>query len=476
MEKFVSKNAQERGTKSFEKMKHKHSLIGVLMTFVMLFMNTSGVAIAEDLDSAKMKVYVFDMKEMIAPPVWRTTKMAIERAHEENADIILIHMNTYGGMLDAADSIRTLILDTDIPIYVFIDKNAASAGALISIACDSIYMAPGASMGAATVVNQQGEQMPDKYQSYMRSMMRSTAEAKGRDPEIAQAMVDPRVYVPGISDSSEVLTFTVSEAIEFGFCEGQAEDIPELLKNTGIDDYEMIKHKLTATDKIIGWLINPFVSGILIMLIIGGIYFELQSPGIGFPIAASIIAALLYFAPLYIEGLANNWEILIFVVGVILIAVEIFAIPGFGIAGVLGILLMVTGLTLSMVGNIGPGTFDYDFSNLVRAFFVVITAVVVAIFGSIIITKQLFNTQNIIGGRLALSKTQQVDEGYTSATIAYKNMLKKQGVARTMLRPSGKIEIDGDLYDATAIVGYIDKGEKIIVVDYQTSQLIVKKA
>ena len=140
-------------------------------------------------------VYTFNIDEMIAPPVWRTTKIAIENAHKNDADLILISMNTYGGMLDAADSIRTKILDSQIPIYVFIDKNAASAGALISIACDSIYMAPGSNIGAATVVDQEGKVLPDKYQSYMRSMMRSTAEAKGRNPEIAQAMVDPKVLI-----------------------------------------------------------------------------------------------------------------------------------------------------------------------------------------------------------------------------------------------------------------------------------------
>lgn len=431
---------------------------------------------ATDNDSTAVSVYTFDIKEMIAPPVWRTTKQAIDQAIEKKADLILIHMNTYGGMLDAADSIRTKILNCKIPVYVFIDKNAASAGALISIACDSIYMAPGASIGAATVVNQQGEQMPDKYQSYMRSMMRATAEANDRDPEIAQAMVDPRVYVPGISDSNQVLTFTVSEAIKFGFCEGEANDIPGVLKDAGIKDYKIIKHQLTATDRIIGWLINPIVSGILIIIIIGGIYFELQTPGIGFPIAAAILAALLYFAPLYLEGLANHWEILIFVLGLILIAVEIFAIPGFGVTGIAGILLMITGLTLSMVGTEGPGTFDVDFSGLVRAFFVVIISFVVAIFGSIFLSKELFNTNYAIGGRLALSKTQKQEEGYTSANVQYKNMISKEGIARTILRPAGKVEIEGDIFDATALSGYIDKDEKIIVVNYQTSQLIVKKA
>jgi len=305
-------------------------------------------------------------------------------------------------------------------------------------------------------------------------MMRSTAEAKGRDARIAQAMVDPKIYVAGISDSGQVLTFTVSEAINYGFCEGEAENIEEVLDLAGIDDYEMEKHQLTAADKMIGWLINPFVSGILIMIIIGGIYFELQTPGIGFPIAASIIAALLYFAPLYLEGLANHWEILIFIAGLVLIAVEIFAIPGFGVAGILGIILMVTGLTLSMVDQIGPGIFDYDLSKLVRAFFIVVIAFFISIAGSIILTKQLFTTTTF--GQLALSKTQDAGEGYTSATDDYTAMIGKMGVTRTILRPAGKVKIDDDLFDAVALTSYIEKNQPVKVVDYRNAQLVVKKA
>ena len=447
----------------------------LISTITLLMLVLASIPVVSSEDSTDFKIYVFDIKEMIAPPVWRTTKLAIERAEEQNSDLIVIHMNTYGGMLDAADSIRTKILDTDIPIYVYIDKNAASAGALISIACDSIYMASGASIGAATVVNQSGEQMPDKYQSYMRSMMRATAEAKGRDPEIAQAMVDPRVYVPGVSDSSEVLTFTSSEAIEHGFCEGQFEEMEAIFEAQGITDYDIIKHEITATDKIIGWLIHPVVSGILIMVIIGGIYFELQTPGVGFPIAAAVLAALLYFAPLYLEGLASNWEILIFLAGLILIAVEIFAIPGFGVAGIAGITLMLAGLTLSMVENVEPGTFNYDFSKVIRAFFIVVISFTVSIILSIVLTKQLFNTNFSIGSKLALAKTQDSSEGYSSASESYKSMLNKTGKAMTILRPSGKVEIDGDMYDATALTGFIENGEEIEVVNYQTGQLFVKK-
>ncbi len=445
-------------------------LIRILL--LVIFITNVFPAVAEN-DTTVAKVYSFDIKEMIAPPVWRTTKNAIEEAEELNSDLIIIHMNTYGGMLDAADSIRTKILNTEIPVYVFIDKNAASAGALISIACDSIYMASGASIGAATVVNEKGEQMPDKYQSYMRAMMRATAEAKGRDPKIAQSMVDPKVYVAGISDSGQVLTFTTSEAIEHGFCEAEVDNIEDVLKTAGIKNYKLVRHELTATDKIIGFLISPMVSGVLIMIILGGIYFEFQSPGIGFPIAAAASAALLYFAPLYLEGLANHWEILLFIVGLILVAIEVFALPGFGVAGVLGVVFMITGLTLSTVQNMGEGMFDYDYSLVIKSFFVVIIAFFLSIVVSIWLSSKMFATNGF--GNFALAKTQNADEGYTTATEEYVEMTGKTGVAMTILRPSGKILIDGDMFDATAITGYIEKDDKIEVVGYQTGQLIVKK-
>jgi len=441
--------------------------------YIALIAGVSNFSNAQTDSSGVYTVYTFNIKEMIAPPVWRTTKLAMENAAKMKADLILIHMNTYGGTLDDADSIRTKILNSKIPVYVFIDKNAASAGALISISCDSIYMAPGASIGAATVVNQNGEALPDKYQSYMRSMMRATAEAKGRDALIAQAMVDPRLNVPGVSDSGQVLTFTTSEAIQHNFCEGQADNLEEVLEHAGVENYTFINHEISAVDKMIGWLINPVISGILIMIIIGGIYFELQSPGIGFPLAAAVLAALLYFAPLYLEGLANHWEILIFVVGVVLVLIEIFVIPGFGITGITGIIFIITGLTLSMVGNIGPGAFDYDYKLLMQSFFTVIISFFLALIFSFFLTKKLFTSRSF--GHLALTKTQQASEGYTSASADYKNMLQKKGATVTILRPTGKIIIEGNLYDATAISGYIDKDEKVVVVNYQTSQLIVKK-
>ncbi|MEE4286354.1 MAG: S49 family peptidase, partial [Mariniphaga sp.] len=350
---------------------------------------------AEDEKSNEKLVYKLNIKQEITRATWRQTQQAFEAADSLGADVFLIHMNTYGGTVLDADSIRTKILQSKIPVYVFIDNNAASAGALISIACDSIYMRPGGSIGAATVVNQTGQAMPDKYQSYMRSTMRATAEGKGkktvivgndtlqqwrRDPQIAEAMVDPSVFIEGIIDTGKVLTFTPAEAIEYGFCEGIAENVPEVLQKVGIEEYRIVEYEPSFIERIIGFLVHPMVSGLLIMAIIGGIYFEMQTPGIGFPLGVAILAAVLYFAPLYLEGLAENWEILLFLAGLILIALEIFVIPGFGIAGISGVLLVFVALVLSLIGNV---VFDFEPVDTSKLGVAIMT-VVVGIFGGFI--------------------------------------------------------------------------------------------
>lgn len=421
----------------------------------------------------KRRVYKFDIKEEIGPPVWRKMQKAFEEAEEWEADLILLHMNTYGGMVIHADSMRTKILNSKIPVWVFIDNNAASAGALISIACDSIYMRKGANIGAATVVNQTGEAMPDKYQSYMRSTMRSTAEAKGRNPDIAQAMVDESIKVDGISDSGKVLTFTASEAMANGFCEGMHESVKEVLEENGFPQYEQKTFVVTGLETFIGWMVNPAVSGILIMIIIGGIYFELQTPGVGFPIAAAIIAALLYFTPLYLEGLAENWEVILFLVGIVLLAVEIFVLPGFGVAGIAGAAFIMASLILSLVGNVG---FDFEFTmpqEIMTAFFTVMLSSVVGFFGSLYLAKKLLTTSAL--SSLVLASVQNKNEGYVGVDTKEAALIGKEGVAFTVLRPSGKVQIDNDIYDATALMGFIEKGDEIVVIKYETAQLFVKK-
>ncbi len=420
------------------------------------------------------KVFTFAIDQDIDPGMNRRVKLAIDQAEALKVDIILIEMDTYGGAVTDADEIRTRILESKIPVYVFINKDAASAGALISIACDSIYMAPGASIGAATVVNgTDGAAAPDKYQSYMRSMMRSTAEATGRNPQIAEAMVDEKLVVPGISDSSSVITFSVAEAIQNGFCEGEYATAKEILAAQGLQSAEIIAYEEKTVDTIISFFLSPAVSGILILLIIGGIYFELQTPGVGFPLAVALSAALLYFIPYYLNGLAENWEILAFVIGIILLAVEFFILPGFGVFGVAGIVLTLGGLVLGMLPN---QAFDFELVPSSQLFGALLTVILSALVG-VGMVFWLTPKVNEWGAfkHLTLATTQDRSKGYTSSTYS-EDMVGKIGKVHSRLRPSGKVEIAGEIYDAYSRGEFLEQGESIEVISTEGTSLRVKKS
>ncbi|POY36472.1 serine protease [Solitalea longa] len=445
-------------------------MIARIYFLFILFLLLSNSIVAQTTD--KLKVYQFRIGEEIAPAAWRKTKQAYDEAEKIKANLIVIDMNTYGGMLDMADSIRTKILESPIKTIVFINNNAASAGALIAIACDKIYMRNAASIGAASVVNQSGAIMPEKYQSYMRSLMRATAEANGRDPRIAEAFVDSNTVIEGVKAKGTVLTFTTSEAIANKYCDGKAESIYDILKQENIANYDLQVQQLTWIDHVIDFLTKPAVSGVLILLIIGGIYFELQAPGIGFALLVAVIAALLFFAPLYLQGLAANWEILLFVIGILLLLAEIFIIPGFGIAGISGIILIICGLAFSLVAN---NMFDFSLSGgkLMNSFVIVIVSMIGSIILALIFGKNLFNSQ--LFQHAVLKDEQKASDGYVSS-IPKLNLTGSIGIALTDLRPAGKILIDNERYDALSEGDFIIKGTKVVVIKHETISIFVRKS
>lgn len=417
-------------------------------------------------------VYRFDVKEDIGPNSWRTTKNAFDQAEAMQAEMVLMELNTFGGMVNFADSIRSRILDSPLKTVVYINHNAASAGALISLAADRIYMSKGSSIGAASVVDQTGEVMPEKYQSYMRGLMRATAEAKGRDPRIAEAFVDPEIDLPGIKPPGKILTLTSSEAMELGLIDGELDSIWDIYEAEGLSSPAETKHQITWIDQVIAFLINPAVSGILILIIIGGIYFELQTPGVGFPLIAAIIAGVLFFAPLYMQGLADNWEIALFILGVFLIILEIFVIPGFGLPGILGIVFMICGLAFSMVAN---DWLNFKISApglLMQSFLIVIISLAASIVLMVIFGKSMLQSRAF--KRLVLQDEQRSVEGYTSSRLLA-DLVGREALAKTVLRPSGKIEIDGKWYDAVALDGFVELGEQVTVVKHENYNLFVRR-
>lgn len=416
-------------------------------------------------------VMVMDIKDVIDPRMHRYVDLALNEADAIKADIVIIEMDTYGGTLNDAKEIVDKVMHFKKPVWVFINSDAASAGALISIACDSIYMAPGATIGAATVVDGQGQKAPDKYQSYMRSIMRSTAEENGRDPKIAEGMVDEALVIEGIKEAGQIITFSTSEALQHGFCDAKVESIGEILERNRVENYTIHKFELGATEKIISLVLNPFISSILILVIIAGIYFEMQTPGMGFAGLAALIALVLYLVPYYLNGLAANWEIIAFFLGLVLIAVEIFVLPGFGVAGISGLVLTVGSLFLIMINN---DAFNFEFVAMNDLLYALAAALGGTLGGMILL---------LVGGsklpetrffkHIALTDTQNRSEGY----VAYQyteSLLGRKGTAETVLRPSGKVLIDGKIYDAYTRGDYIDKGQIVEVISEEGTSLKVK--
>ena len=458
-----------------------------IILFIVLLGFTYNVTAQENTESKKAIIYQINIQTEINTTSRIYLSNGLKEANALNADAILLHLNTYGGTVVDADSMRSAVLYNPIPVYVFVDNNAASAGALIAIACKKIYMRRGANIGAATVVDgNSGEAMPDKYQSYMRSIIRSTAESHGkdmivtgkdtvyrwvRDPRIAEAMVDERINIPNVVDSGKVLTFTAQEALKFGYCDGIAENTNEVVTQyLGYDDYKLVEYKPTFFDNLKGFLTNPAFQAILIMIIIGGIYFELQSPGFGFPAIAAITAAVLYFTPLYLDGLVQNWEIIVFIIGILLILFEVLVFPGHGVSLAAGIILTGVGLVFSLLNN-DYFTFEHvrmpDISRSILTVFsgMLMGMIIVLWLSSRIGEKGMFR-------KIALT-TDLAESG--SADREVHNLVGKTGKAMTVLRPSGKIIIDNEVYDAVSNQGFIDSGTIVTVVKFENMQVYVEK-
>ena len=302
-------------------------------------------------------------------------------------------------------------------------------------------------------MDQSGRPMPDKFQSFMQATMRATAESHGkvieridggdtvwrwhRDPLVAEAMVGRSA---GDSTTLRVLTLTADEAVQRHFSEGSASSVAEVLQRAGVEDYTLYVYEPTTLDRVLGWLMNPVAQGIFIMLIIGGIYFELQTPGIGFPLVAAVLGAVLYFAPLYLEGVAQNWELLLFVVGLLLLAVEIFVLPGFGIAGVAGIAAVVTGLAFAAIDNelfrhVTSG--EVSVAWVVRPFAVVIISSVTAFVAALWLGCRFLTGSSPLRERIVLTTRMTPEQGYVGQQPSLPDLIGRTGTVTAVLRPSG---------------------------------------
>ena len=443
-------------------------LAGALLAVLGL---ASGPASAQsaDLELGSGPVYHVTIDGMIDAALSTYVDRALADAEADSAAVVVLTIDTFGGLVDAADRIVKSLLATPVPVVAVVEKNAISAGALITYSADRIYVTPGATMGAATAVDGAGTYATEKIQSAIRAMIRSTAEANGRDGRIAEAMVDERISIPGVVEEGELLTVTADEAVQLGIADGQIPTESAVLAELGLDGRAEVEHSASGAEKVLRFLGSPIMASLLMMMMLGGLYFELQTPGVGFPGAMSVIGAGLFFAPHYLLGLAASWEIALFAVGVILLMVEIFVTPGFGVFGISGLIATVCALLIALIPNVG---FDFPTDGeIARASATLAATMVLLVVFGFSLSKYLPRSERF--SRLILSDDLAAATGHTSASTDI-GLVGLRGTAVTSLRPSGTAEIDGRRIDVVAMGQFVDSGEPVEVVSARGAVVEVK--
>ncbi len=413
-------------------------------------------------------VYLIKIDREIGVGLVPYVKRGIEEAEKNKADAILFEINTFGGRVDAATQLKDLIVNAKLPTIAFVNKRAISAGALITLSARKIVMAPGSSIGATTVVDQAGKKQSEKYQSFMRSEMRATAEENGRPKKIAEGMVDERIVVPGLVDSTKLITLTAEEAVHYGIADTVLSDVKSALAWAGYPDAEVIEVNENAGEEIVSFLNHPIVVSLLLMVGMVGMFVEIKTPGWGIAGTLSLIAFFLFFGSGLILELVSALDIILFIVGVVALILEIFVIPGFGVFGIIGIVSIIASLFLGLM----PST-DFLTPEAVQlAIWELTGALVATIIFSYFLLKILPKSKMF--NKLILKDHIAAASGYTVKENVRK-LLGKEGRAISDLRPAGIGEFDGNRIDVVTEGDYIENGEKIIVIAEEGSKVVVKK-
>ena len=435
---------------------------------VLLFMGTLG-SVAQAQTERKI-VYVAPIQGIIDLGLAPYVQRVLDEAQVAGAAAVVLEINTFGGRVDAAVQIRDALLNSRVPTIAFINKRAISAGALISLAAETIVMSGGGTIGAATPVQagQPGgasQPVAEKTVSYVRKEFRATAESRKRPLLVAEAMVDADVAIPGVIAKGKLLTLTTEEALKLKLADIRADTLEEALQKLGLGGAEIRGASVNWAENIVRFLTHPTVSSLLITIAMVGILIELRTPGFGVPGALGVSSLALFFWGHWIVQLAGLEELLLALVGVLLLALELLVIPGFGIAGIAGILAIFAGLVLSMLG---PGdTPQFIMEATVRVIFSVLIALVASLGLMRLLPKLPF------GRRLVLDTELKAGEGFASPPETDVQWLGKTGRATSPLHPSGIAEIDGHRLDVISEGELIDAGTLIQVVRVDSNRIVV---
>lgn len=375
----------------------------------------------------------------------------------EGVKAVIFVVDTFGGAVDAATQIRDKILELNskgILTIGWIKGRAWSAGALITLATKKIVFSSGGSMGAA-------EPIPatEKTISALKGEFESTCEANERDPLIGAAMVDKEIEIEGIVKKGEILTLSKDTAKKVGFLDFEANSIEEILSEYNLKNYEVVDIKYSLTEKIARFITQSTIREILLVIGFLGLLIEATTPGFGVPGTMGIISLALFFGGHMIAGLGNWFYVGLFIVGVILLLIEIFLIPGFGLTGIAGIILIF----ISIFFTLGGGTRALYSIGIVAAILLILFIILLVLFPKL-----------PIWNKLGLKESLKTEKGYT-AYSQLEELIGKEGIVLTTLRPSGTIEIDGKRYDAISLGEFIEKDSKVKVIKIEGGKIIVEK-
>ncbi len=428
---------------------------------------------------------------------------SIKEAETNNAVSIIFTINTFGGRVDAATQIKDAILDSKIPTVAFINKRAISAGALISLSCEKIYMTGGATIGATTAVDMSGKKASEKVISYMREEMASTAEKRGRNKHIARGMVDEELEFPSkvkneyITSDNEVdtvktiiyylvmdndtiyvddiegrkqgnlITLTTEQALKYKIADRSADTFNSVLDSLGFSNATVQTTSENWSENFVRFLTNPVVASLLTTFGFLGILFELQSPGWGIPGSIGLICLILSLSASYIAELATMNDFLIILIGMLCIILEALVFPGFGIPGIAGIIFILWGLYLLLLPDIPVG--EEVLSQASNGLFI---GIIGGLIGLVLLFRAMTKTK--FWKDLTSPGGQNKEDGY-AASFGWEKLVGETALTETDLHPSGWIVVDNERIFAVSEGNFIDKNVKVIVLSVDGNRVVVRK-
>ncbi|MDR6683196.1 membrane-bound serine protease (ClpP class) [Bacillus safensis] len=409
--------------------------------------------------SADQKVHVIPIEDTVEKGLSKFIERSFEQAKSERAKHIILDINTPGGAVDAALEIADTIRASDIPVTAFVNHRALSAGAFIALNADQIYMTPNGKMGAAAIIDGEGNAADQKSESLWLAEMSDAAEKQGRDPKYALAMADVDIDAKEAgAPKGELLTFNTDRALQFGYAEGEAKNMDDLLQKLKLQDASVQYDEVSFAEKVARFLTHPIVIPILLSIASLGLVVELYSPGFGVPGTMGVTALLLFFYGHLVAGFAGYETLFLFLAGIALIILELF-LPG-GIVGVIGLICVVVSLFLA------AGSFtEMAISILI--------ATAVSTIAVILLTKVLGKRMKFFK-KFILTDSTNKESGYVSNETR-EDLVGQIAVTATALRPSGTIVLGDERIDVVSEGAFIDKDEQVKIVKAEGSRIVVRK-